>query len=102
MICIIVLVAGSHKTWTVKPYTHFFCYLLYTKNCRFQPDDQRKIISVDNDSPPPPYSPPQNGDSLSQTLATLSVSKVAAAQQSNNHPQLTVTNRYYYKYPFFI
>ncbi|EFX63179.1 hypothetical protein DAPPUDRAFT_119454 [Daphnia pulex] len=35
--------------------------------------EERKIISVDNDSPPPPYSPPQNVDALAQSLGSLSI-----------------------------
>lgn len=45
--------------------------LLFT--CFYSYPEERKIISVDNDSPPPPYSPPQNADSLAQTLAALSL-----------------------------
>jgi len=35
--------------------------------------EERKIISVDNDSPPPPYSPPQNVDALAQSLGSLNI-----------------------------
>ncbi|KAI9555617.1 hypothetical protein GHT06_018132 [Daphnia sinensis] len=42
--------------------------------------EERKIISVDNDSPPPPYSPPQNVDALAQSLASLSIPPVSRSR----------------------
>ena len=53
--------------------TLLFTYLLCFFSFLYSYPEERKIISVDNDSPPPPYSPPQNADSLAQTLAALSI-----------------------------